>query len=122
MVAPRYEANSTVPATRLAGARSADPPSTSRSGGRRAAARGGRAAVVAQREAAVAPEHAGLDELPRQEVRAADEAGHEAIAGMLVEVALGPDLLDGTGRHDHEPVGHRERLVLIMGDHHGREP
>jgi hypothetical protein len=115
----------------LARAADADAPSARRSG-RSASARrppddeppataldGG--GVEAEREAAIAPEHAGLDELPAQEVRAPDEAGHEAITRALVQIALGADLLDGAGRHHHEAVGHRERLVLVVRDHHGRQ-
>ena len=37
-------------------------------------------------------------------------------AGPLVELARRGDLLDLAGRHDRDPVRHRQRLFLIVGD------
>src|SRR5262245_31843244 len=42
-----------------------------------------------------------------QEVRVADEAGHEDRARGLIDLARGADLLDATGAHDGHAVGHR---------------
>ena len=36
--------------------------------------------------------------------------------GALVERARGVDLLDDAAVHDRDPVGHRQRLLLVVGD------
>ena len=41
---------------------------------------------------------------------------------LEVDVGLGADLLDAAGVHDHDPVGDRERLRLVMGDVDRRLP
>ena len=70
-----------------------------------------------QAEAAVGPEPAVLDRAG-EEGRAADEARDEARGRPLVEVALRADLLDRALVHHHQPVGHGERLFLVVGHHH----
>ena len=35
---------------------------------------------------------------------------------MLVDLARAPDLLDAAAVHDRDPVGHRERLFLVVRD------
>ena len=59
----------------------------------------------------------------RQEIhrRCADEAGDEEVARVLVDLLGAADLLDDARFHHHDPVGHRHRLDLVMGDEdHGR--
>ena len=48
--------------------------------------------------------------------RRADEAGDEARLRMMIEVLRRGDLLDHAAVHDHDAVGQRHRLDLIVGD------
>ncbi len=57
------------------------------------------------------------DEIHR---RRADEAGNEAGLGVVIEILRAGDLLDQAAVHDHDPVGERHRLDLIVGDIDGR--
>ena len=75
-----------------------------------------------EREAAVGLEPPRGRQPAGEEVRPADEAGDEAVRRKVVELLLGPDLLDHAARHDDQAVGHRQRFLLIVGDHQGREP
>ena len=93
--------------------------------------RSGRSASVAgpascpiahEGEAARRAEPAGRLDLPLDEGRAAHEAGHEPVGRALVEVLLRAHLPHGAVVHDHQPVGHRQGLLLVVGDHDGREP
>src|SRR5205085_2609823 len=52
----------------------------------------------------------------RDHVRDADELGDEPGARALVELPRGGDLLDPAARHHRDPVAHRQRLLLIVGD------
>ncbi len=56
-----------------------------------------------------------------EEIGTADEVGDEAIAGGVVELALSADLLHLAVLHHHQPVGDRERLLLVVGHHDGGE-
>ena len=40
----------------------------------------------------------------------------------VVDLERRPDLLDPAVAHDHDPVGQRERLLLVVGDVHGGDP
>ena len=62
-------------------------------------------------EQAIAMQKAG------NEVALADEAGDERVGRALVKIGLAADLLHPAVTHDHQPVGHRHGLVLIMGHH-----
>ena len=57
-----------------------------------------------------------------QQVGGADEVGHEARGRALVELLGRPELLDLAGVHDRDPVAHRERLLLVVGHVHERDP
>ena len=52
---------------------------------------------------------------PGQQVDVADEAGHERGGGGLVEPARRGHLLDAPAVHHRDAVGHRERLLLVVG-------
>ena len=58
---------------------------------------------------------AALD-LPLHQVRDPDEAGHERLRGLLVDLLRRAALLDHAGVHDRDAVGHRERLLLVVRD------
>ena len=45
-----------------------------------------------------------------------DEAHHELVGGVLVEVARAPDLLDPPVVHHHDLLGDLHRLLLVVGD------
>ena len=53
---------------------------------------------------------------PFQEVRLSDEIGHEAEPGTLVDLGRRRQLATAALVHDGDPVGHRQRLFLIVGD------
>jgi hypothetical protein len=61
-------------------------------------------------EAALHTGHGRLDEVPHPE-----EVGHEARARPLVERLRALQLLDAAVAHDRDPVGHDERLLLVVG-------
>ncbi len=50
----------------------------------------------------------------------AEEAHHEAVRGPLVELARAAGLHDVRVVHDHDVVGDRERLLLVVGDQQRR--
>src|SRR5207244_2418312 len=52
--------------------------------------------------------------------RRADEAGHEAVRGPLVDLLGRADLLEPALVHHRDPVAHRHRLDLVVGDVDGR--
>ncbi len=65
------------------------------------------------------------DELVDREVERverADEVGDEGGRRMLVDLARRADLLDPAAVHDRDPVGHRERLVLVVRHVDERRP
>ena len=53
--------------------------------------------------------------------RAADEAGHEHVRGPVVDLLRVADLLEHARSHHGDPVAHRHRLDLVVGDEHGRD-
>src|SRR5215813_1973623 len=57
-----------------------------------------------------------LDDLPGQEVHVPDEVGHERREGPVVDRARLIELLDHAVGHDRDPVGHGQRLTLVVGD------
>ena len=57
-----------------------------------------------------------------EHVERADEVRDERRGRMLVDLARAAYLLDLTAVHDGDPVGHRKRLVLVVGDVHERRP
>ena len=61
----------------------------------------------------------GRTEVLAQAGDRADEAHHEVVGGVLVELAGPADLLDLAVVHDHDPVGHLHGLLLVVGDEHG---
>ena len=91
----------------------------------RAAATGrrlpGRAAGAGEARPPSVRKRPGASTVPARKVRAADEARHEAVGRPLVEVALAADLVDRALVHHHQPVGHGERLLLVVGHHHRGE-
>ena len=48
------------------------------------------------------------------DARAADEAGHVDMGGIAVDVGRGGDLQQPAAEHDGDPVGHAQRLLLVM--------
>ena len=57
-----------------------------------------------------------------EEVRFADEVGHEAIDRAEVDLARRPDLADMPAGHDRDPRRHREGFLLVVGDEHEGRP
>ena len=51
-----------------------------------------------------------------EQVRDPDEAGDELLGRMLVDLLGRPALDDPAVAHDGDPVRHRERLLLVVGD------
>ena len=65
-----------------------------------------------------APRH----EPRRKEVRESEKAGHETVARRVVEGLGGGELLQPARFHDHDAIGHHERLALVVGDVDRRHP
>jgi hypothetical protein len=55
-----------------------------------------------------------------QPVDLADEAGHERRRRLAIDLQWRADLLDHALVHHHDAIGHRQRLLLVVGDHDGR--
>src|SRR2546422_875331 len=51
----------------------------------------------------------------RHEVRDADEVGDEIRARAAVDLLRTAELLDAAAAHDGQPVGERQRLLLVVG-------
>ena len=51
-----------------------------------------------------------------EQIDVADELGDPARGRRLVKVARGRDLFEPAGIHHADPVGHRHRLFLVVGD------
>ena len=66
-----------------------------------------------------APADGALQQVHR---RRADEGGDEGVRRAVVEVERRADLLDVAVAHDHDAIGHRHRLDLVVGDIDGRGP
>src|SRR6266702_6479070 len=61
------------------------------------------------------------DHLAAEQVGITDEIGDEARAWPVVNIGWCADLLDLAGIHHGDPVGHRERFFLVVGDEdHGQ--
>ena len=58
----------------------------------------------------------GLADPPAQHVVLADEGRDERRARRVVEPVGAIDLLDAALRHDRDPVRHRQRFALVVGD------
>jgi hypothetical protein len=56
----------------------------------------------------------------RQHVDLADEVGDEGRRRAFIDVVRAADLLDDAVVHDHDAVGHRQRLLLVVRDHDRR--
>ena len=56
-----------------------------------------------------------LGDLALDEIGLADEVGHEAHRGAVVDVARGADLQDLALAHDRDAVRHGEGFLLVMG-------
>ena len=54
--------------------------------------------------------------LEQVHLRRADEAGDEEVGGLVVELERGVDLLQVAELHHRDPVAHRHRLDLVVGD------
>ena len=77
------------------------------------------------RDAAVQLDLAGgaaLLDGARHQVGDADEARHEGGRRPLVDLLGVVDLLDPASVHDRDPVGHRQRLLLVVGHVDERDP
>src|SRR6185295_2565520 len=46
----------------------------------------------------------------------ADEAGHEKVRRVQVQLLRGPDLLEDAVLHDRDPITHGHRLDLVVRD------
>ena len=46
----------------------------------------------------------------------------KVVVGPLVDLLGDGDLLDDAAVHDRDPVGHRQRLLLVVGDVDERDP
>ena len=51
-----------------------------------------------------------------EQVDVAEEVEHEGVGRMVVDLVRRPDLLDPPLVHHHDPVGHLQRLLLVVGD------
>ena len=51
-----------------------------------------------------------------EHIAIAHEARHMQIARPAIDLARGADLLHRSGTHHHDPVGHRQGLVLVVRD------
>ena len=59
--------------------------------------------------------------LGAEQVRDAEEVGHEERRGLLVDHLRRPALLDAAAVHDGDAVAHRERLLLVVRDEDERD-
>src|SRR5262245_4105896 len=73
----------------------------------------GPAVVAGQEKPSVRAEMAGRLDRTGEEGAATHETRHEAIGRAFVEVALVADLVHRALVHDHQPVGHGERFLLV---------
>src|ERR1700694_3167251 len=74
---------------------------------------------VAYRNGRIA--HAHSLDTPLELVRLTDEAQHELGLRRLEHTLCAIDRLDPSRVHDRDPVGYRERLILIVRDENGRD-
>ena len=63
-----------------------------------------------------------VDDRRRQEVERPDERRHERRRREVVDLGGCADLLDPALAHHDDPVGQRQRLLLVVGDVDGRDP
>ncbi|CAM5619120.1 hypothetical protein SBADM41S_04734 [Streptomyces badius] len=64
----------------------------------------------------------GAGQPARQPVHGADELGDERGGGAFVQLGRGCALLQAARVEDGDPVGHGERLLLVVGDEDGGDP
>ena len=64
----------------------------------------------------------GIGDDAREQVRRADEVRDEPGRRSLVELLRRAELLHPAGVHHRDPVAHRERLLLVVGHVHERDP
>ena len=57
-----------------------------------------------------------IENLPVEEVRLPDEVGNEDAAGLLVDLRRGALLHDRALVHQHDPIRHRQRFLLVVRD------
>ena len=62
----------------------------------------------------------GTDQPVAQLRHRPEEAHHEVVRGLLVQLTRRPRLLDPATRDHDDAVGHLHRLLLIVGDEDGR--
>jgi hypothetical protein len=60
--------------------------------------------------------------LAGEQVGRTDEAGDEQRARAVVDLLWRADLLDPSFVHHGDPVAHRQRLALVVGDEHEGDP
>ena len=123
IVAPRYETNSTTPG-RLLSIPACGAASTMIRSGRSASVAGpAGAALAGERQAArrsgTGP---GASTAPSMKLERPTNAGDEPVGRALVEVLLRAHLPHGAVAHHHQPVGHGQRLLLVVRHHDRREP
>jgi len=66
--------------------------------------------------------HAATDGLTRKPVADADELRHERRPGCRIELLGSADLLDPSIPHHGDAVGDGQRLLLVVGHEHRRDP
>jgi hypothetical protein len=71
--------------------------------------------------AAALPGRARVD-LRIHQVRDAEEVGDIGVGGLVVDVGGGAELHDVALVHHRQAVGHRERLLLVVGDVQESDP
>ena len=120
---PRYDANSTVAGKAVVG------PGDRRGGKRQALgaqgqhpAIGGGVVVAADGKAALRAEQAPRFHAAAKEIGAADEARDEGVGRRSYRSRCEPTCCTPPFGHDDEPVGHRQRLLLVVRDHHRGQP
>jgi hypothetical protein len=60
----------------------------------------------------------GFDDARREQIRIADEIGHEGVGRTFVQRARLADLGDAAMMHDHDQIGHGQCFRLIVGHVH----
>ena len=78
-----------------------------------------RGAAVAAQGGVARAQRAGRLDAAVEDVAAAEEAGDEEVGGALVDLLGRPDLAHPAVVHHHEPVGHGQRLLLVVGNEQG---
>ncbi len=63
----------------------------------------------------------GIDDDAGQEIGGPDEIGDERAGRLAIDLGGRADLLDHALVHHDDPIGHRQRLFLIVRDHDRRD-